>query len=241
VDEVLAVGDAAFQKKCLGKMRDVAGHGRTILFVSHNMVAIRNLCSRSIWLQDGQLAQDGVTSSVVDAYLQDSVRAESIADITDCIQRLPADPTFKLEEISIRQDGKQRTVFMNSRPIEIKFRYKAFQRATGLRVYFDLLDEDQNILIRSFNDEHSQAMPTVDIGEYVSTAVIPPNILAPRRYELRLHGTIYNVRSCTGEGIVFPLLVEAATGVNRAYPEEPIWARLQPTIIWENVRANGAL
>ena len=67
VDEVLAVGDAAFQKKCLGKMESVASLGRTILFVSHNMIAVRNLCSRVIWLRDGAISQSGVTSRVVDS------------------------------------------------------------------------------------------------------------------------------------------------------------------------------
>ena len=68
VDEVLAVGDASFQKKCLGKMRDVAGQGRTVLFVSHNMLAVRSLCSRAILLRKGQLANDGSAESVLHAY-----------------------------------------------------------------------------------------------------------------------------------------------------------------------------
>lgn len=68
VDEVLAVGDAEFQKKCLGKMKDVAGHGRTILFVSHNMEAVRNLCTRGIWLADGQLHQEGPAEKIVGSY-----------------------------------------------------------------------------------------------------------------------------------------------------------------------------
>jgi lipopolysaccharide transport system ATP-binding protein len=69
VDEVLAVGDAAFQKKCLGKMSDVAGEGRTVLFVSHNMAAVENLCRRAILLMHGQMVQDGTTQCVVEHYL----------------------------------------------------------------------------------------------------------------------------------------------------------------------------
>lgn len=68
VDEVLAVGDAEFQKKCLGKMKDVAGHGRTILFVSHNMEAVRNLCTRGIWLAGGQLVEEGPAEKIVGSY-----------------------------------------------------------------------------------------------------------------------------------------------------------------------------
>jgi lipopolysaccharide transport system ATP-binding protein len=69
VDEVLAVGDAAFQKKCLGKMEDVAGHGRTVLFVSHNMAAVSSLCSRAVLLDNGGLVESGPTRKIIDAYL----------------------------------------------------------------------------------------------------------------------------------------------------------------------------
>src|SRR5712664_3133765 len=70
VDEVLAVGDAAFQKKCLGKMSDVSRQGRTIVFVSHNMAALRRLCTRAIWLDGGQVMETGDAGDVVDHYLQ---------------------------------------------------------------------------------------------------------------------------------------------------------------------------
>src|SRR3954453_14119569 len=69
VDEVLAVGDAEFQRKCLGKMQDVAGQGRTVLFVSHNMVAVENLCSRALCLKLGQISMSGEVKSVISSYL----------------------------------------------------------------------------------------------------------------------------------------------------------------------------
>ena len=75
VDEVLAVGDASFQKKCLGKMGDVSRAGRTILFVSHNMVAVRSLCTRTLVLRDGKLAFEGATEEAVSAYLSQDFRA----------------------------------------------------------------------------------------------------------------------------------------------------------------------
>ena len=77
VDEVLAVGDAEFQSRCLGKMRDVAGQGRTVLFVSHNLAALKALCSRALWLDGGALRATGEVGRVVDAYLAESAaRAE---------------------------------------------------------------------------------------------------------------------------------------------------------------------
>jgi len=86
VDEVLAVGDAAFQKKCLGKMSDVAKQGRTILFVSHNMTAVENLCTHAIWLEKGRVRLIGETAPVVDQYLsanQVASRTIRLRDRTD--------------------------------------------------------------------------------------------------------------------------------------------------------------
>ena len=76
VDEVLAVGDSEFQKKCLGKMKDVAEGGRTVLFVSHNMGAIQSLCSRAILLHNGEMLLDGTPSKVVSQYLTMGFKSE---------------------------------------------------------------------------------------------------------------------------------------------------------------------
>src|SRR5213079_2042797 len=74
VDEVLAVGDAEFQKKCLGKMGDVASHGRTIIFVSHNMQAVQSLCRSAIYLKNGKMADWGRTDKVINNYLAREVK-----------------------------------------------------------------------------------------------------------------------------------------------------------------------
>src|SRR6202007_1688911 len=79
VDEVLAVGDAEFQKKCLGKMSEVAGGGRTVLFVSHNMGAVRSLCSRSIVIANGTIIANASAAQAVEMYLQSS-NAQSAID-----------------------------------------------------------------------------------------------------------------------------------------------------------------
>jgi lipopolysaccharide transport system ATP-binding protein len=85
VDEVLAVGDAAFQKKCLGKMGDVSRRGRTVLFVSHNMAVIQTLCQRGVYLEQGQVVADGPITEVVSSYLKslEQVQFQNVADRTD--------------------------------------------------------------------------------------------------------------------------------------------------------------
>jgi lipopolysaccharide transport system ATP-binding protein len=86
VDEVLAVGDAAFQKKCLGKMEEVAKHGRTVLFVSHNLVAVQELCSRSILLIDGGIAHSGTSPEVIARYLN-SIEKSATSDLSERVDR----------------------------------------------------------------------------------------------------------------------------------------------------------
>ncbi|HEY1047333.1 MAG TPA: polysaccharide ABC transporter ATP-binding protein [Bacteroidia bacterium] len=81
VDEVLAVGDAEFQKKCLGKMKDVSGQGRTVLFVSHNMGAIQSLCNKSIYLKHGTIQQSGPTDKIIQHYLSNELKSEEEQEI----------------------------------------------------------------------------------------------------------------------------------------------------------------
>ncbi len=107
VDEVLAVGDAAFQKKCLGKMGEVAREGRTVLFVSHNMIAIQSLCSRVLWLNDGKIAEDGSSSEVVSNYLKRSWGETSVAEeVWEEIAAAPGNDVVRLHRIRVRpRDG----------------------------------------------------------------------------------------------------------------------------------------
>ena len=120
----------------------------------------------------------------------------------------------------------------NGDPIDIAITYQVKQPTQGLRVYFDLLDEGGDILIRSFHDEGDASPPHVQPGRYESVARVPSHLLAARDYEVRIRATIYNVRQCTGDGIGIPLQVRGSTGTNRAYPGEPVRAKLQPQIHW---------
>jgi lipopolysaccharide transport system ATP-binding protein len=237
VDEVLAVGDAAFQKKCLGKMGEVAQSGRTILFVSHNMGAVRRLCPRTAWLHAGRLRQIGETEEVVLAYLRDAQPSESLQSVRAKIGRLPADPAFCLRDIRVRQQGRETLFVGNGDPVEVEIVYEVLQATPGLRVFLDLVDEMENLLFRTFHDDDADAAPTVQPGCYVSTATLPAGLLAPRDYSLVVRATIHNVRMCQpNEGLSLGLQVHSTGPLNRAYPHEPIRGKLQPAIPWETKR-----
>jgi len=124
VDEVLAVGDAAFQRKCLGKMEDVASQeGRTVLFVSHNMAAIQTLCRRAIWLDGGRVEQDGESDSVVNAY---GKHLQNTNGFTASLTSL--DGRIKVEQIRLMDgEGRATSVCSPGSPVTIEIRYRAEQ------------------------------------------------------------------------------------------------------------------
>jgi lipopolysaccharide transport system ATP-binding protein len=122
VDEVLAVGDAAFQKKCLGKMESFAQTGRTILFVSHNMDAIRSLCQRGIWLKGGQIHQDGPVEEISDAYF------ESISNETNLSLANPA-YGLKIIKVTLRNHrGEEVRQLQPGESLTVEISYEADKR-----------------------------------------------------------------------------------------------------------------
>lgn len=235
VDEVLAVGDAAFQNKCLGKMGEVARGGRTVVFVSHNMKAVRGLCSRAVLLDGGRIAEEGDVDRVTAAYLSRSRGALDAANIRQQIAGLPEDPAIRLLDVRLwqRPGAAPAGTFGSADPIDVTVEYEITRPVTGMRIYFDVCDEYDDILIRSYHDDHEQDIPTMQPGRYVSKATLPGNLLAPRAYRLIVRAILYRVRECTGVGVSLPLHVEHTTRINLAYPGEIVRSKFQPFIHWQ--------
>jgi lipopolysaccharide transport system ATP-binding protein len=139
VDEVLAVGDAAFQKKCLGKMGDVAGEGRTVLFVSHNMHAIQTICKKTVWLDAGRVKAIGPTPEVVHGYLESALFGGS-APLTDRTDR-QGDGTVRLRSIRIESKDQPMVISTTSR-LQIAIEYASDRPL--LRPRFLVTVSDQN-------------------------------------------------------------------------------------------------
>lgn len=238
VDEVLAVGDAQFQKKCLGKMEEVGKEGRTVLFVSHNMQAVRQLCNRTLLLRSGCKVNEGEPARVIEYYLQDVLKAGDEMSRNDIIKNLPPDPAFRLEGIELRQNGRAVDDLVESgKPLVVEITFQVLEQTRGLRVYFDLCDDRDTLIFRSFHDEESDGVPTMTAGKYVSKALIPANLLGPLSYELRVRAGIFNVRSCLPpSGICIPINVEMTGRYNRAYLGDQFRGRLGLAIYWTTER-----
>jgi lipopolysaccharide transport system ATP-binding protein len=122
VDEVLAVGDAAFQKKCLGKMGSFAKSGRTVLFVSHNLEAVRTLCQRGVWLKDGRLHKDGKADEILDAYFK---------SISNEVPFFCANPNYGLiiQKVTLRNDRlDESSQFRPGEDLVVEINYDAQKR-----------------------------------------------------------------------------------------------------------------
>lgn len=239
VDEVLAVGDAQFQKKCLGKMEDVSSReGRTVLFVSHNMQAISQLCQRAIVMRKGSVIVDADAQTAISQYLSTGGEPDA-QTVEERIAAIPSDPTFRLERIVMSQAGQPIVdTAENAKAIDIEVAYEVKERVTGLRIYVDVCDDMEGMLFRTFHDEDNDGMPTTEPGRYVSHVAVPANILGPTRYVIRINASIFNTRHLLpGDGISIPIDVEATGHYNRAYLGDTFRGKLAPVIPWTTRKA----
>jgi lipopolysaccharide transport system ATP-binding protein len=178
IDEVLAVGDAEFQKKCLRKMGDVAHAGRTVLFVSHNMQAVTRLCSRCIMLHRGEVKLDGESSRVANAYLNSGVTTSAAREWTD-LSAAPGDHVVKLCGIRVRSAQGAIVDATDIRDsIGIELEYEVLTPGCFLLPHFALRNQEGAILFVAVDVDSSWRQRRRPAGRYVSTGWIPGNFLA---------------------------------------------------------------
>ena len=151
VDEVLAVGDAAFQKKCLGKMGNVSRQGRTILFVSHNMTALQKLCTRVVWLNGGQVMDAGDPRKVIDHYLQTNAVANLEAMWEDNLTA-PGNERVRLRSVRVLPQTDPGEPITVHAPLRIEFIYQNHVPGTVLNVSMNLNNMEEVCVFSSVSD-----------------------------------------------------------------------------------------
>jgi lipopolysaccharide transport system ATP-binding protein len=242
VDEVLAVGDAQFQKKCLSRMGTVSSEGRTVLFVSHNMGAVRNLCTRAIQLEGGRLIRDGETTTVTEAYLRGAVGTESADSIDRAVRALPPQQGFRLDRIQVEQDGRWTLSLLKNLPTRIEFSYTLTQPIKRFPLLFDLMDDDQSILFRSRPDDSEESSWPSEPGDYVSVAWIPADLLSARNYELRV--TILAMSwpspSDSVQRLSIPIRAWTAGDPEQIHRPGESLGKLHPIIPWETTQLSSS-
>jgi lipopolysaccharide transport system ATP-binding protein len=190
VDEVLAVGDLAFQKKCLGKMSEVSRSGRTVLFVSHNLPAVENLCSRGIVLRSGRLAFSGTAKDTIAHYVrtvtvESSPEASSVVDLAHAPAR-DSDPLLQtLEMLDDHYSPAPTTMFLGS-PLIMRVNFRLPTRATSVDVEigFDSLHGQRVFTASSLFAPNREFYDAT--GEQVFTCRFGSVPLLPGEYRVRI-------------------------------------------------------
>lgn len=191
VDEVLAVGDAEFQKKCLGKMKDVSGEGRTVLFVSHNMAAIQNLCSTAIYLKKGQVQLIGAADDVIGTYLKSSAESQAI-NLSDRKDRT-GNGAIRFDLVELKDENGnplQALQCGKNGIISIRFSRKNNSVINNLHIAIGIDDEFGQRIAHMNNDITNQLFSSVSTDNNCIDISIPRFPLKQGNYSFSLYSTI---------------------------------------------------
>jgi lipopolysaccharide transport system ATP-binding protein len=193
VDEVLAVGDAAFQRKCLGKMGDVTSEGRTVLFVSHNMSVVSRLCDRGIWMEAGGVAAQGPMEDVIRQYLGSSGAASAWYEASDSAVA-PGNEVIRLRGVRVLDhEGRGVSSLDARRSAFVEIEYEVLQRRP-LRTALRLISAEGAILFTSTDaDDETRVGQDRDPGVYVSRCEVPAKLLKRGMYFVTVSSSVPRV------------------------------------------------
>jgi lipopolysaccharide transport system ATP-binding protein len=187
IDEVLAVGDAAFQKKCLNAMENLRAGARTVLFVSHNLAAVENLCRRCIWIDGGQVRMDGESRPVIEAYLGSMTGTQTVAADLDHVENRRGNGKVRYRAVEfLSPEGTSQRVVRTGDPVTIRFHYAVSEPISypsfGFRMYTDM----GTLVTDTSTWHHGIAIPLLEAGEgYLDLEIDGLNLL-PAKYTLSL-------------------------------------------------------
>ncbi len=236
VDEALAVGDAAFQKKCMGKMTQVAGEGATILFVSHNMRAIQNLCTRAFLLDRGRIIAQGDVADCVHDYLASGVSAnDGDADLTDpALPGRRGNGQARFTKVGLRtRDGMPASEFLFGQPMRVRLTIQSKQEISGVTMGFSFIASDGAEILGTA--VHDAGIPSdLHEGEQTLECLVDPMPLTPGQYYVRAAifrpGEIYDhIDEMIGFQVLSAASADAATPTSHyvGYVYTPYeWARV---------------
>ncbi|NNE66514.1 MAG: ABC transporter ATP-binding protein [Pyrinomonadaceae bacterium] len=185
VDEVLAVGDLAFQRKCLRKMRDIGEQGRTVIFVSHNMQAVTRLCDRALWIEDGRIREDGQTKEVVSNYLNSRTETSSFKEWdTGSAPRSDGVRLLRAKAADERDNGT--AAFDIRKSICLECQYEVLRDGEVFSPAFQLTNEENICVFTSFDSHSVWRKKPREKGVYTSRVTIPANTLSEGNFRVNV-------------------------------------------------------
>jgi lipopolysaccharide transport system ATP-binding protein len=234
VDEVLAVGDAEFQRKCLGKMSYVAQEGRTVLFVSHDMSSILRLTEEAIVLDKGQIVYRAPTVEAVDYYMVSgfSEAGERVWDVDE----IPAS-SAPLRPIAIRvrnAKGANVDVVRSTEPINIEVEYTLDELIQGLRIGLYLMSVRGEYVFTSFDTDEPEKYDQFGVrpaGHFISNCTIPPDMLNEGRYTVGLNASSFRVKRYFMDERALTFTVDGKGAPGKQWAE-PRMGLVRPRLNW---------
>lgn len=234
MDEVLAVGDAAFQQKCLDKMSDIRKHGRTILFVSHNMPAVTRLCRRAVLLREGRIVSDGPAQQVVNEYLSASWKVGA-ARTWERGEDAPGDETARLRSVRlINEEGETCDVFDIRRPVGVEVTYDVLRAVEHITPQIELRNETGVRLFTSH--DAGEGVRSARPARFTSAVWIPGNFLAEGfavvYVSLVSHRPSNAMHAHVREAVGFQTVDATSNGSARGDYEGPMPGVVRPLLNW---------
>jgi lipopolysaccharide transport system ATP-binding protein len=234
VDEVLAVGDAEFQRKCLGKMSDVAQAGRTVLFVSHNMSAILRLTQETLVIEKGILKMRAPTPEAVDYYLSHGYSLEG--ERTWDADEVPANAApFRPVAVRVLSlQGKVIDTVRSSLPFDLEIEYTLAAPVAGLRVGLYLMSTRGEYIFTSFDTDQPECyeqFATRAAGRYVSRCRIPADLLNEGRFVVGINASSFRVRRYFQDEQALNFTVDGTGAPGTQWPE-PRLGPVRPRLDW---------
>lgn len=229
IDEVLAVGDADFQKKCLGKIEDVSKNGRTVLFVSHNMEAVERLCTRVIRLDSGVLRQDTVdVRKAIHDYLYGNEEIKPYEWVNT--NNLYDGHWIKLERFYLsNKDQEKQGIFTNDSDITINIDIKIKNTDPGLNFGYAIYNEDGHLLYWSFQtDTAEEKWPPLKKGQATVSSSIPTRLFNEGIYRIEMISSIHFKEWIIQPGVNSPCIYLIIQG---GLSQSPLWMNKRPGIL----------
>ncbi|MFZ3080527.1 MAG: ABC transporter ATP-binding protein [Bellilinea sp.] len=235
VDEVLAVGDAEFQRKCLGKMGDVAREGRTVLFVSHNMSAVLRLTDETIVIDKGGLIMQAPTAEAVDFYLSRGFTQEGQRVWEADEVPLSAAPFLPLAVRVLNSQGKVVNTIRSVDENTVEIEYSLSAPVTGLRVGIYLMSTRGEYVFTSFDTDDAvefERMTVRPSGRYISRCTLPANLLNEGRFVVGVNASSYRVKRYFQDEQALTFTVDAAGAPGMHWPEARL-GPVRPRLNWQ--------
>lgn len=225
LDEVLSVGDAAFQLKCHAKMLDMAKNGRTVIFVSHSMSAVKSMCNKAIVLDRGQASEKLPVNEAIALYLENNQKIYT--------KEFPAlSKDVEILDVVLTQHGARVDSFDGDETVDVQISFKTLKAIENFRIGFFIKTNFGESLLRALAADWIPEYSSIEAGHHVLKGSIPANFLTAGNFIFELHVSQFGVCDYFADKVSFPINIRASSKYNRQHPSEEAFGSIHLNPAW---------